>query len=104
VTWDGKIQQAITEMQACIQAMYPDAIFHSSQGEDPAGIYIDAYTDAEDSFCVLDLVHDWLVDLHVNEGLSMHGIPLPRERAAMTQAQPLLHSFRASSSCKRSTT
>ena len=49
-------------------------------------MYIDVYTDAEDSFCVFDLVHDWLADIHVNEGLLIHVIPLPKERAAMTQA------------------
>ena len=86
MTWDEKIQWAISEVQARIQAVYPDAVFRVSQGEDPVGIYIDAYTDAEDSFCVFDLVNDWLVDLSVNEGLSIHVIPLPKEQAAMTQA------------------
>jgi hypothetical protein len=86
ITWDEKTQRAIAEVQARIQAMYPDAVFRVSQGEDPAGIYIDAYTDAEDSFCVFDLVNDWLVDLSVNEGLSLHVIPLPKEQAGMTQA------------------
>ena len=86
MTWDEKTQRTIAEVQARIQAVYPDAVFRVSQGEDPAGIYIDAYTDAEDSFCVFDLVNDWLVDLSVNEGLSIHVIPLPKDQAAMTQA------------------
>lgn len=86
MTWDEKIQWAIAEVQARIQAVYPDAVFRVSQGEDPVGIYIDAYTDAEDGFCVFDLVNDWLVDLSVNEGLSIHVIPLPKEQVAMTQA------------------
>ena len=84
IPWDEKTQQAIAEVQARIQAVYPDAVFRVSQGEDPVGIYLDAYTDAEDSFCVFDLVNDWLVDLSVNEGLLIHVIPLPKERAAMT--------------------
>jgi hypothetical protein len=86
VAWDEKTQKAIAEVQARIQAVHPDAVFRVSQGEDSAGIYIDAYTDAEDSFCVCNLVHDWLVDLSVNAGLSIHVIPLPREQAAITQA------------------
>ena len=86
IAWDEKIQRAIAEVQARIQAVYPDAVFRVSRGEDPVGIYIDAYTDAEDSFCVFDIVNDWLVDPNVNEGLSMHVIPLPKEQAAMTQA------------------
>ena len=40
---------------------------------------------------MFDLVHDWLVDLSVNEGLSMHVIPLPREPATMTHTWPLPH-------------
>jgi len=85
ITWDEKIQRAIAEVQARIQAVYPDAVFRISRGEDPVGLYIDAYTDAEDSFCVFDLVNDWLVDLSVNEGLSIYVIPLPKEQAALIQ-------------------
>ena len=85
ITRDEKIQRAIAEVQTRIQAVYPDAVFRIAPGEDPVGIYIDAYTNAEDSFCVFDLVNDWLVDLSVNEGLSIHVIPLPKEQAAMTQ-------------------
>ena len=84
-TWDKTTQRAIAEVQARIQAVYPEAAFRVYQGEEPVGIYIDVYTDAEDSFCIFDLVNDWLVDLSVNEGLSIHVIPLPKEQAAMTQ-------------------
>jgi hypothetical protein len=80
-----KAQRAIAEVQARIQVVYPDAVFRVYQGEEPVGIYIDVYTDAEDSFCIFDLVNDWLVDLNVNEGLSIHVIPLPKGQAAMTQ-------------------
>ena len=83
--WDKTTQRAIAEVQSRIQAIYPNAVFRVYEGEEPVGIYIDAYTDAEDSFCIFDLVNDWLVDLSVNEGLSIHVIPLPKEREAMTQ-------------------
>jgi hypothetical protein len=73
--------QALTEVQTRIQAVYPDAGFRLVQGEDPAGLYLDVYTDAEDSFCVFDLVNDWLVDLSINEGVSLHVIPLPKAQA-----------------------
>jgi hypothetical protein len=49
-----------------------------TSGEDPVGIYIDAYTEAKDGFCVLDLMSDRLVDLSVDEGLPIRVIPLPR--------------------------
>jgi hypothetical protein len=74
---DEKTQQVLAEVQARIKAVYPEATFTVTVGEDPVGIYLDAHTNAVDGFAVLDLVSDWLVDLHVNEGLAIHVIPLP---------------------------
>ena len=59
------------------------ATFRLVEEEDPIGFYLDAYTDAEDAFAVLDLVSDWLVDLSVNTGVHLHVIPLPQEAAAL---------------------
>jgi hypothetical protein len=73
-----KVQRALAEVQAIIKTAYPEAEFQIACGEDPVGIYIDAYTDAVDGFCVLDLVSDRLVDLNVDEGLPIHVIPLPK--------------------------
>jgi hypothetical protein len=75
---DEKMQRVLAEVQARIKAVYPEATFTVAVGDDPVGVYLDAYTDAPDGFAVLDLVSDWLVDLHVNEGLFIHVIPLPR--------------------------
>jgi hypothetical protein len=80
--WNETMQHAITEVQARIRAVYPEATFRLVEGEAPLGLYLDAYTDAEDAFAVLDLVSDWLVDLSVNPGVHLHVIPLPREVAA----------------------
>jgi hypothetical protein len=80
---NDKMQHAIAEVEARILAVYPDAIFRLVEGEDPIGLYLDAYTDAEDAFTVLDLVSDWLVDLSVNTGVHLHVIPLPQEAAAL---------------------
>jgi hypothetical protein len=77
--WNDTMQRVITEAQARIRAVYPDATFRLVEGEDPTGLYLDAYTDAEDAFAVLDLVSDWLVDVSINEGVHLHVIPLPRE-------------------------
>jgi hypothetical protein len=74
---DEETQQVLAEVQARIKAAYPEATFTVAVGEDPVGIYVDAYTDAPDGFAVLDLVSDWLVHLHVNAGLAIHVIPLP---------------------------
>jgi len=80
--WNDTMQHAIAEVQARITAVYPEATFRLVEGEDPIGLYLDAYTDAEDTFAVLDLVSDWLVDLRVNAGVHLHVIPLPQEAAA----------------------
>ena len=81
--WNDKIQHAIAEVEAHIRAIYPEASFRLVEGEDPIGLYLDAYTDAEDAFAVLDLVSDWLVDLRVNAGVHLHVIPLPQEASAL---------------------
>jgi hypothetical protein len=79
--WNDAMQRAITDAQGRIRAVYPDATFRLVEGEDPTGLYLEAYTDAEDAFAVLDLVSDWLVDLSVKEGVHLHVIPLPKEAA-----------------------
>ena len=80
--WNDTMQRAITEVQARIRAVYPDATFRLVEGEDPPGFYLDAYTNAEDAFAVLDLVSDWLVDFSLNTGVHLHVIPLLHEAAA----------------------
>ena len=74
-----RLQEVIAEVQARITAVYPEAQFQVRRGQEPAGIYVDAYTHADDGFCVLELVSDWLVDLSVEEGLDLHVVPLPLE-------------------------
>lgn len=75
---DEKTQRVVTEAQRRIQAVYPEAGFRLSQGDDPVGLYLDVYTDAEESVGVLNVVNNWLVDLSVNEGIVLHVIPLPK--------------------------
>jgi hypothetical protein len=81
--WNDKIPHLIAEVKARIRAIYPDATFRLVEGEDPIGLYLDAYTDAEDAFTVLDLVSDWLVDLSVNADVHLHVIPLPQEAVVL---------------------
>jgi hypothetical protein len=85
---DEKTQQVLAEVQARITAAYPEATFTVAVGEDPVGIYVDAYTDAPDGFAVLDLISDWLVDLHVNEGLAIHVISLPTPKPGARSPDP----------------
>ena len=81
--WNDTMQRAIAEAQARIMAVYPEATFRLAEEEDPIGLYLDAYTNAENAFAVLDLVSDWLVDLSVNAGVHLHVIPLPQEASAL---------------------
>ena len=78
--WSKQTQCVIDEVQATIKAAYPEAEFKIHREEDPAGIYIDAYTATDDGFRVLDLISDRLVDFHIEEGIGLHVIPLSKER------------------------
>jgi uncharacterized membrane protein len=72
-----RLQEVLAEVQARMTAVYPEAQFQVRTGEETAGIYMDVYKHADDGFCVLELVSDWLVDLSVEEGLDIHVVPLP---------------------------
>ena len=76
-SWNDTVQHAIAEVEARIRAVYPEATFRL------IGLYLNAYTNAEDAFAVLDLVSDWLVDLSVDAGVHLHVVPLPQEAAAL---------------------
>jgi hypothetical protein len=70
------MRQAIDELQAVIKAALPEAEFQGGRGDDPTGIYIDAYTKAHNGFDLLDLIGDRLVDPCVEEGLGIYVVPL----------------------------
>jgi hypothetical protein len=78
--WDERRPRAIAEVQATIKAAFPEATFKVYQGTDPEGIYIDAYTRADDGFEILDLISERLVDVCVEEGLGIYVVPLPKEK------------------------
>jgi hypothetical protein len=90
-SWNDTVQHAIAEVEARIRAVYPEATFRLVEGEDPIGLYLDAYTDAEDAFAVLDLVSDWLVDLSVDAGVHLHVVPLPQEATALHVSKQQSH-------------
>jgi hypothetical protein len=82
-SWNHTMRRVIAEVEARILAVFPEATFRLVEGEDPIGLYLDAYTDAEDAFAELDLVSDWLVNFSVNDGAHLHVIPLPQEATAL---------------------
>ena len=89
--WNDKMQHAIAEVEVRIRVVYPEATFRLVEGEDPIGLYLDAYTDAEHAFAVLDLVSDWLVELSVDAGVHFHVIPLPQGAAALHGCEQQSH-------------
>jgi hypothetical protein len=79
--WDKRTKQAIDEVQAAIKASFPEAEFQVHRREDPVGIYIDAFTKAENGFDVLDIIGDRLVDSCVEAGLGIAVVPLLKAEA-----------------------
>jgi hypothetical protein len=57
------MQRAIDEVQATINAAFLEAAIKAHHWVDPEGIYIEAYTKANDGFAVLDRVSDQMADL-----------------------------------------
>jgi len=79
------MQAAIGEMRERISAGFPGATFVVGPGEDPAGTYLVATVDMEDTDEVVDLFRDRIVDLQVDEGLPLYVVVL-RTPARVMQA------------------
>jgi hypothetical protein len=69
---DPRIQGALTELKEMIQRRWPDAVFLTTRGFDPEGIYLIATVDVEDRGVVMDEIIDRLVDMQVEEGLPVY--------------------------------
>jgi hypothetical protein len=81
ITITPRAQAAIDELKALISAKYPEASFTVNTGHDPAGIYLKATVDIDDTDDVVELYIDRLVDIQVNEGIPVYVVPLqPIER------------------------
>ena len=86
---DPRMQSAIRELETLIRFHYPAAVFSSAYGEDPDGVYLDVTVDLDDTDEVVDVYIDRLLDLQIEDGLSLHVIPLrtPARIAAMLRAR-----------------
>lgn len=72
---------ALAGIQTLIREHYPDATFDLSEGDDPSGLYLLATVDVEDTDDVAALYSEQLLDLQVEQGLSVYVLPLrPVER------------------------
>ncbi len=87
---DPKIQRALSELQQLIRDRYPSASFAVYRGEDPAGIYLGATVDIEDTDEVVDVFIDRLLDLQVEEHLPVYVVtsrPVERVLEGMRSAK-----------------
>jgi len=76
-----RVRHAVDELQGMITERYPTASFEVAQGEDPSGTYVTATVDIDDPDEVLDLVMDRMLDVQIDEGLSVYVVPVrPLER------------------------
>ena len=84
---DDRTQNALDELKQIIQAKYPDARFAVTEGDDPPGTYLKATVDVDDIDDVVDVFVDRLIDMQVEEGLSVYVIPLEPVERVMAQMQ-----------------
>jgi hypothetical protein len=71
-----RMQAAIEELQRLIQQHYPEATFQVEPGDDPAGMYVLATVDVEDTDAVVEVYIDRLLDLQIDEGLAVYVVPV----------------------------
>jgi hypothetical protein len=92
------MHKAVNELKSLITERFPQAAFVVEEGFDPEGIYLVTTVDIVDTDEVIDAVGDRLVELQVDEGLSVYVTPLRpiervvaqlREREAATSPSPL---------------
>lgn len=83
---DPRIQAALAELRALIQAHEPTATFAVGRGgDDPEGVYLTATVDVDDPDEVMDLIVDRLLEIEIDEELPVYVIPVrtPARVAAM---------------------
>jgi hypothetical protein len=67
---------AASELQEATAVRYPDATFELTSGDDPAGLYLIPIVDVRDTEEVAEIVADRLLELQVDEGLSVYVFPI----------------------------
>src|SRR5712691_4147907 len=68
---DPRVRVAITELKADIVRRHPAAAFEVFQGEDPAGTYLRAIVEVEDTDEVVEPLVDRLLALQVDQELHL---------------------------------
>ncbi len=68
----SRLNEAIAELRGLITECFPQTSFAVFEGDDPAGLYLEATADLEDCEELLEPVRDRLVELHVDERLPVY--------------------------------
>ncbi len=86
VSEDSRMRSAVAELEILIRHHYPGATFEETLGEEPEGTYVMVTVDVEDTDDVVDIYIERLLEMQVDEGLSLYVIPMrPLERISMPQ-------------------
>lgn len=87
-----RAQAALDELQGLIAARYPQATFTVQKGYEPAGIYLVAMVDIEDTDEVVEVFMDRLIDIQVEDGIPVYVTVLhPRERVMAEMRRQRAH-------------
>lgn len=70
-----RIQEVLEEFKALISAEFPEATFAVEVGGEPDGVYLIPTVDLEDSFQVLDVITDRLLEVQIEEKLPVYVVP-----------------------------
>ena len=73
---DPRMQDAIRELQSVILQRYPNTSFDLAYGDDPEGVRLIAHVDVDDPDEVFDLIVRRLVELQVEDDLSLYVLPV----------------------------
>lgn len=85
-----RIDEAIADMERLILQHYPAATFRVENGiDEPEAIHLVAIIDFEDTFDVLDLVSETMMEIQIERGIPLFVIPMrPHERTLAMLAAP----------------
>ncbi len=86
---DPRGRGAVHELTALVVQAYPEASFAISPGaDDPEATHIIATVDVDDPDEVVDLVIDRMLAIQIDEGLSVHLIPIRTPERTASYRRP----------------
>jgi len=73
---DPRMQAAVTELLDLIRARYPSTTFTVGEFEGPDSVFMRAIVDVDDTDEVTEVFIDRMIDLQVEDGLSIYVVPV----------------------------